>query len=91
MIRSTFSEEFKRDGAEVVGEKVARGAYKDDKKQAQAIKWLNQQDPARKTYRMVRKQLELARRAARETRLTFMLSAVTLVVVLLALAKLWHG
>jgi hypothetical protein len=91
MIRKTFSEEFESDGAEVVREKVARRAYKDNEKHEQAIKWLNQQDPARKTYRMVRKQLELARRTARETRLTFMVSALTLVVLLLVLAKMFHG
>jgi hypothetical protein len=91
MIRKTFNDEFESEGVEVVHEKVAKRAYKDDEKHAQAVKWLNRQDPARKTHRMVKKQLELARRTARETRLTFMLSAVTLVVVLLALAKLWHG
>jgi hypothetical protein len=90
MIR-TFSDEFESEGVEVVREKVAKRAYKDDEKHAQAVKWLNRQDPARKTSRMVRKQLVLARRTARETRIAVLLSAVTLVVLILVLVKLWHG
>jgi hypothetical protein len=91
MISSTFSEEFKRDGAEVVREKVARHAYVEDEKHEAAIKWLHRQDPARRTYKVVKKQLKLARRTARETRITFILSALTLVVLIFALAKLWPG
>jgi hypothetical protein len=91
MISSTFSDEFKRDGAEVVREKVAKRAYKDDEKQAQAIKWLNRQDPARKTYRGVKNQLELARQTARETRLVLALCVVILTVLILVLVKLWHA
>jgi hypothetical protein len=90
MIR-TFSDEFESEGVEVVREKVAKRAYKDDEKHAQAVKWLNRQDPARKTSRMVRKQLVLARRTARETRIAVLLSAFTLVALILVLVKLWHG
>jgi hypothetical protein len=88
-IRKAFRDEFNRDGIEVVREKVARRDYKEDEKHAQAIKWLNRQDTACKTYKAVKKQLALARRTARQTRLT--LSAVTLVVLLLALAKFFPG
>jgi hypothetical protein len=91
MIRKTFSEEFESDGAEVVREKVARRAYVDDEKHAQAIKWLNEQDFARKTYKAVKKQLELARRTARETRLTLAVTVIILVVLGLVLAKLYAG
>ena len=80
-IRKAFRDEFNRDGIEVVREKVARRDYKEDEKHAQAIKWLNRQDTACKTYKAVKKQLALARRTARQTRLTFILSAVTLVVL----------
>jgi hypothetical protein len=54
MIKKTFSDEFKTDGAEVVREKVAMRAYGEDEKHGAAIKWLNRQDPARNTYRMVK-------------------------------------
>jgi hypothetical protein len=91
MIKKTFSDEFKTDGAEVVREKVAMRAYGEDEKHGAAIKWLNRQDPARKTYKLVKKQLELTRRTVRQTRLNFVISALTLIVLLLALAKIFYG
>jgi hypothetical protein len=98
MIRKTFSAEFESDGVEVVREKVARRAYKDNEKHEQAIKWLDQRDPARKTYSEARKtygaakkQLTLARRAAREIRLTLAVTVIILVVLGLVLAKLYTG
>jgi hypothetical protein len=98
MIRKTFSEEFMRDGVEVVREKVARRAYKDNEKHEQAIKWLDQGDPARKTYsaarktyRGAKKQLTLVRRTAREVRLTLAVTVIILVVLGLVLAKVYTG
>jgi hypothetical protein len=80
MIRQRYRDEFEGEGAEAVRKQVELGSYTEQGKTEQAIKWLNQQGAQRKTYRAVKKQLALARRTARETRLAVVLLTLILII-----------
>jgi hypothetical protein len=88
MIRQRYKDEFEIEGVEAVRKQVERGSYIEQGKTEQAIKWLDQQDAQRKTYRAVKKQLALARRTARETRLAVVL--LTLILILSIFELILH-
>jgi hypothetical protein len=81
MISKRYREEFERDGIEAVRKQVELDSYTDSEKHRQAVAWLNAQNPARKSYRVARKQLTLSRRTARETRIAVILAALILIAV----------
>jgi hypothetical protein len=83
MVSKRYTEEFEREGVEAVRKQVELASYAEPKKHEQAVEWLNQQDPARKTYRAAMKQLALARRTARETRIAVILAAIILIAVVI--------
>jgi hypothetical protein len=89
MIRQRYREEFQSDGVEAVRGKVELGGYEDQNKREAAIGWLAERDIPRKTYRAVKKQLALARRTARETRVALVFLAIILIVSVIALIKAW--
>jgi hypothetical protein len=72
--------EFERDGARAVREKVKQGSYWEGEKQ-QAITWLAEQS-ARQKSRHTKALLRLARRTARDTRLTLVLAGFILLVLI---------
>jgi hypothetical protein len=89
MVNKRYRREFERDGVEAVRKQVELASYTDPEKHQQTVAWLDQQDPARKTYRAVKKQLVLARRTATKTRLTLVVAAIILIILILAVAKIF--
>jgi hypothetical protein len=80
MVGKITKAEFEREGIKSVREHVKSGDYWEGKKQA-AIKWLEEQ-AARKQSRDTKALLKLARRTARDTRLTLVLAGLILLVLI---------
>jgi len=80
MVGKRAKADFERAGVEAVREQVKQGDYWEGEKQ-QAIKWLAEQS-ARKKSRDSKNLLTLARRTARDTRLTLLLAGFILLVLI---------
>jgi len=80
MIGKRTKAEFAREGIEAVRNKVKQGDYWEGEKQY-AIKWLAEQSQKKKS-RDTKRLLTLARRTARDTRLTLVLAAFILLVLI---------
>lgn len=89
MVGERVKAEFERDGVEAVHNQLEQDTYWEGKKQ-QAIKWLNQQDPQWKRDRGLKALLTIARRTARQTRITLALSASSVALLMLAIYMLWR-
>ena len=80
MLGKKAKAEFERDGVRAVREHVEQGSYWEGKKQ-QAIKWLAEQSERKKS-RNTKALLTLARRTARDARLTLVLAGFILLVLI---------
>jgi hypothetical protein len=83
MVGERTKAEFEHEGVEAVRKHVEQGDYWEGKKQL-AIKWLNQRDPQWKRDRDIKALLILARRTARDTRLTLVLAGFILLILIAA-------
>ena len=84
MLGKKAKADFERAGVEAVREQVKQGDYWEGEKQ-QAIKWLAEQSERKKS-RNTKALLTLARRTARDTRLTLVLAGFILLVLIAELA-----
>jgi hypothetical protein len=89
MVKEEWRQEFVKAGEEIVRENVQQGAYPPDKNLA-AIRWLRRRDPARKSWKAAKDIRELARRTARQTRITLMLVAVAVGLLVVGIFLLWR-
>ena len=80
MVGKGAKQEFERNGVAAVRKQVEQSSYWEGKKQ-QAIEWLKQQDQ-RKQRRGTKALLTLARRTARDTRLTLVLAGLILLILI---------
>src|SRR4026209_1715502 len=80
--------EFERDGVKAVRENVKSGHYNEPKKQ-QALMSLNEQKTKRKQFRDTKDLLNLARRTARDTRLTLVVAGLMLLILIAIVARLF--
>jgi hypothetical protein len=87
LVPEEYRAEFEADGVKQVRKKIAQGEYVGEK-QDQAAKWVRQQQLQSRTFKSVKKQLSLARRTARDTRITLVLAAVILIITLLPWLRL---
>ena len=71
-----------------VRENVKSGHYGEPKKQ-QALMWLNEQKTKRKQFRDTKDLLTLARRTARDTRLTLVVAGLMLLILIAIVARLF--
>ena len=88
MVVRSSTDEFERDGVKAVRENVKSGHYGEPKKQ-QALMWLNEQKTKRKQFRDTKDLLTLARRMARDTRLTLVVAGLMLLILIAIVARLF--
>jgi len=88
MVVMSSTNEFERDGVKAVRENVKSGHYGEPKKQ-QALMWLNEQKTKRKQFRDTKDLLTLARRTARDTRLTLVVAGLMLLILIAIVARLF--
>jgi hypothetical protein len=88
MVVRSSTDEFERDGVKAVRENVKSGHYGEPKKQ-QALMWLNEQKTKRKQFRDAKDLLTLARRTARDTRLTLVVAGLMLLILIAIVARLF--
>jgi hypothetical protein len=81
MVVRNSTDEFERDGLKVVRDNVKLGHYDEPKKQ-QALVWLDEQKAKRKQFRDTKDLLTLARRTARDTRLTLVVAGLMLLILI---------
>ena len=84
MVGKRAKADFERAGVEAVRRQVKQGDYWEGEKQ-QAIEWLAEESERKKS-RDTKKLLTLARRTARDTRLTLVLAGFILLVLIAELA-----
>ena len=82
VVSDQYRAEFDGEGAQRVRRKIAEGEYEGDKR-THAVKWLRQQELQGRTFKSVKKQLAIARRTARDARMTLILAVVILLLLLL--------
>ena len=87
LVIEQYRAEFEADGVKRVRRKISQGEY-DREKRGQAAKWIRQQELQSRTFKSIKKQLALARRTARDTRMTLILAVVILIVALLPWLRL---
>jgi len=80
--------EFERHGVKAVRDNVKSGHYDEPKKQ-QALRWLNEQKAKRTQLKDTGDLLTLARRTARDTRLTLVVAGLMLLILIAILARLF--
>jgi hypothetical protein len=88
MVGRRSKNKFERDGVEAVRKNVKLGHYSEPQKE-QALKWLNEQDPKRRQYRDTKELLTLARRTARDTRLTLVVAGFMLLILIAIVERLF--
>src|SRR6476469_6279322 len=82
VVGQQYEAEFQSDGVKGVRRKIAVGDYQEGKRN-EAIKWLRHQNIEGKTHKAIKKQLALARRTARDARLTVILALIILFISIL--------
>jgi hypothetical protein len=88
MVGRRSTNEFERDGVKAVRDNVKSGHY-DEPKTQEALSWLKEEKAKRTQFRDTRDLLTLARRTARNTRLTLVVAGLMLLILIAIVATLF--